>query len=141
MMNPVARISMLFLLAWLPVACASTGADSPQATSVEISFVTTDGVTVHGDLYMAGPDKAAPLILLFHQAGGDSRGEYGPIIPRLLKNGYNVMGMDQRVGGNRFGGGGAGGASAPVARFRSSPRLPAVAPGPPRHRILALAWS
>ena len=101
-MNLAARTALLFLLAWLPMSCAAAGA--PPTPSAEISAVTSDGITIHGDVYMAGDSKAAPLILLFHQAGGDSRGEYGPIIPRLLEHGYNVMGMDQRVGGSRFGG-------------------------------------
>lgn len=101
-MSLAERTAILFLLAWLPMACA--GANAPQATGVELSLVTADGVTVHGDVYMAENDKTAPLVLLFHQAGGDSRGEYGPIIPRLLEHGYNVMAVDQRVGGSRFGG-------------------------------------
>ena len=48
--------------------------------------------------------KRQPLILLFHQAGGDARGEYGPLVPRLSEAGYNVIAIDQRSGGERFGG-------------------------------------
>jgi alpha-beta hydrolase superfamily lysophospholipase len=70
----------------------------------EVSFRTSDGVTVFADLHLTRGDKKAPLILLFHQAGGDARGEYGTIVPRLLKRGFHVLAVDQRVGGERFGG-------------------------------------
>ena len=64
---------------------------------------TSDGVTVHGDVYMLeGASRSDPLILLFHQGGGDSRGEYGPIVPVLLNHGYNLVAIDQRSGGDRF---------------------------------------
>jgi pimeloyl-ACP methyl ester carboxylesterase len=64
---------------------------------------TSDGVTVHGEIYTgADTPKSAPLILLFHQGGGDSRGEYAPLVPELLAQGYNLIAIDQRVGGDRF---------------------------------------
>lgn len=54
------------------------------AEGIEVSFEATDGVTVYGDVYMAdGIPKSAPLILLFHQGGGDARGEYMPLVSRL----------------------------------------------------------
>ena len=66
-------------------------------------FITEDGVTVYGDLYLGPGGKAGPLILAFHQGGGDARGEYGPLAPRLLEQGYSVLAIDQRSGGDRFG--------------------------------------
>ena len=63
----------------------------------------SDGVVVHGEVYTAtGVDPKAPLILLFHQGAGDSRGEYTPLVPRLLDEGYNLVAIDQRRGGDRF---------------------------------------
>ncbi|HJQ39309.1 MAG TPA: alpha/beta fold hydrolase [Thermoanaerobaculia bacterium] len=44
------------------------------------------------------------MVLLFHQGGGDVRGEYGPLIPWLLESGFDVVAVDQRLGGDRFGG-------------------------------------
>ena len=41
--------------------------------------------------------------MLFHQGGGDVRGEYETIIPKLLKLGYNIIATDTRQGGTRFG--------------------------------------
>ncbi len=48
-------------------------------------------------------NKAKVTIVLFHQAGSNARGEYGPIVPVLIKEGYNVLAVDQRSGGERFG--------------------------------------
>lgn len=76
----------------------------PYRPPREVAMETTDGVTVHGDLYTASEDRAAPLVLLFHQGGGDARGEYGPLVPRLLERGYHALAIDQRRGGERLGG-------------------------------------
>ena len=78
---------------------------APQAFPAEdVEFVAADGVRVHGYLYRADAASDAPVILLFHQAGGDARGEYGPLVGRLNESGYHALAIDQRVGGNRFGG-------------------------------------
>jgi len=66
----------------------------------EIQFLTSDGVNVFGYLYRGDAEKGAPLILLFHQAGGDARGEYGTLIGPLLDSGYQAFAIDQRVGGS-----------------------------------------
>ena len=68
----------------------------------EVSFETEDGVVVFGDWYSSGADKGAPVILLFHQGGGDARGEYADIAPRLVANGFHVLAIDQRNGGEVF---------------------------------------
>ncbi|HAP59261.1 MAG TPA: hypothetical protein DCR93_07065, partial [Cytophagales bacterium] len=67
----------------------------------EITIPTPDGVTVYGDLYTV--DKANPTILLLHQGGANVRGEYHTIIPMLLEKEYNVLALDLRQGGERFG--------------------------------------
>lgn len=70
----------------------------------EVSFPAADGVRVHGDLALASGAATTPLILLFHQGGADGRGEYAPIAPRLREHGYHTLIVDQRVGGDLFGG-------------------------------------
>lgn len=75
-----------------------------NANPREVSFAAADSVVIYGDLYQAKSGKTAPLILLFHQAGSDARGEYGAIIPRLIDSGFNVLALDQRNGGDRLGG-------------------------------------
>lgn len=78
---------------------------STYSKGLEISFDTDDGVTVYGEIYkMADAPMSAPLIVLFHQGGGDTRGEYIPLVPRLLDQGYNLLAIDQRRGGDRFDG-------------------------------------
>ncbi len=85
-------------------------ADPPAAPSPapaefrQVELTADDGVTLYADLYWNRRDHEGPLILLFHQAGSNARGEYGSIIPRLLENGYNVLALDQRSGDGYFGG-------------------------------------
>lgn len=73
------------------------------ADAIEVSFETADGVRLFADLQTSVEGPSAATIMLFHQAGGDARGEYGEIAARLLANGYNVIAVDQRSGGDRFG--------------------------------------
>lgn len=73
-------------------------------TPEEIELRTTDGLVVFGDLYRSADWQTDPLILLFHQGGGNARAEYGLIIPRLTDEGYSVISIDQRRGGDMLGG-------------------------------------
>ena len=68
----------------------------------EITFKTADGITIFGDLFIM--DKDLPIILLFHQGGANARSEYKEIIPELLKEEFNLLAIDQRMGGQYFGG-------------------------------------
>ena len=70
----------------------------------EVVFESSDGVTIYGDLYGASDKLDGPVILLFHQGGGDARGEYVPIVGPLLATGATLLSIDQRRGGVRFGG-------------------------------------
>lgn len=67
----------------------------------EISFMTSDSIKIFGDLYEL--NKTSPIILLFHQGGSNARGEYTPIIPKLIDMGFNILAIDQRVGGQYYG--------------------------------------
>jgi pimeloyl-ACP methyl ester carboxylesterase len=76
-----------------------------------ISLTTSDGHKIYGHLHRpdvgvsdssSSPDEKYPLILAFHQGGSSGEAEYAPIIPRLLEEGYGVLTIDQRRGGNRF---------------------------------------
>ena len=71
------------------------------STVKEISFYTPDSIKIFGDLYEL--DKKEKTILLFHQGGSNARGEYAPIIPNLIDKGYNILAIDQRVGGQYYG--------------------------------------
>ena len=75
-----------------------------QEAAQSFELETADGITVFGDIYEPEHVKRPPLILAFHQGGGDARGEYTPIIPTLVRQGFAVMIIDQRRGGEVFGG-------------------------------------
>ena len=71
---------------------------SPLRAQEPLSFKTSDGITVYGDYY-AGKDATRPVILAFHQADFN-RLEYRDIAPRLVKEGFSVLAIDQRSGGD-----------------------------------------
>ncbi|MBV1888107.1 MAG: alpha/beta hydrolase [Urechidicola sp.] len=79
----------------------ATEKNSKGALAKEISFMTSDGIKIFGDLYEI--NKTNPVILLFHQGGSNARGEYASIIPKLIDMGFNILAIDQRVGGQYYG--------------------------------------
>ena len=102
------RFTLIILIGTLLIFSSCTN-DSPQevetsndvSNSTEVSFYTPDSIKIFGDLYES--DKEATTILLFHQGGSNARGEYAPIIPKLIEMGYNILAIDQRVGGQYYG--------------------------------------
>ncbi|MEQ8423951.1 MAG: alpha/beta hydrolase, partial [Cyclobacteriaceae bacterium] len=75
--------------------------ENPKQDSSEISYYTSDSVRIFGDLYEV--NKNAASVLLFHQGGSNSRAEYKAIIPELNQQGFNVLTIDQRTGGQLYG--------------------------------------
>ncbi|EDP70725.1 hypothetical protein FBALC1_08198 [Flavobacteriales bacterium ALC-1] len=71
--------------------------------SIEIHFLTSDSIKIYGDLYEIS--KIAPTLLIFHQGGSNTRAEYKSIIPVLKNEGFNILTIDQRVGGQYYYGG------------------------------------
>jgi len=67
-----------------------------QSAKKTITFKSTDGLLITGDLYHSS-DKDAPYIILYHQARY-SRGEYLEIAPKLNAMGFNCLAVDQRSG-------------------------------------------
>ena len=67
-----------------------------------VSFEASDGAEVFANLYAAG-DTSKPIVLLFHQADYNKE-EYAGIAPRLVEAGFNALAVDQRSGGNAYGG-------------------------------------
>lgn len=65
-----------------------------------VELKAADGRPVFGTFYPVDNPKA--LILLFHQAGSSS-GEYATIAPRLQREGYASLAIDQRIGGELYG--------------------------------------
>jgi pimeloyl-ACP methyl ester carboxylesterase len=94
-----------------PEFSASVASEADVENREPISVQTSDGHVVYGYLHRptelsgATPDssrKKFPLILAFHQGGSSGEAEYAPIIPRLQDEGFGVLTIDQRRGGNRF---------------------------------------
>ncbi len=80
-----------------------TGCSAPRPEAGPLSLTAADGLTVYADWHHASVGAPVGTIALFHQGGGDVRGEYERILPRLLALGYDVVAADLRRGGNRFG--------------------------------------
>lgn len=92
----------MFRLDVLAIGCAILAALCPAALASErLTLKAADGVVVHGSFYPAS-GVARATILLFHQAASN-RAEYAETAPRLAKAGYDVIAIDQRSGGPRFG--------------------------------------
>ncbi len=77
---------------------------SPAARAETVTTKAADGITVYGEAYYGGLPATAPMISLFHQAGSNGRGEYGPLTGWLNDLGYRAIAWDQRSGNGHFGG-------------------------------------
>jgi dienelactone hydrolase len=97
------RAAALALLAL--AACQQKPATMPsetRAVSAEpVTLRAADGVKVAG--VHLGVERPKALILLFHQAES-GKDEYALIAPRLANWGYASLRIDQRAGGDLFGG-------------------------------------
>lgn len=88
------RSLLLFIL--LILGSIALAGCSNSVTPEKVIFKASDGVEVTADLYLT-KDQTAPFIILYHQATY-SRGEYGEIAPKLVRQGYNCLAVDQRSG-------------------------------------------
>lgn len=93
-MRGLILVSMAFVL------CLNLKSQS-VSISKEIHFYASDSLKIYGDLYHV--DHNRPVILLFHQARANGRGEYGELVRTLLDKNYNLLILDQRSGGQVFG--------------------------------------
>jgi dienelactone hydrolase len=81
------------------LACAMFAA---SVSAEPVVLTAADGVKVHGEVWRASGTKV-PVILAFHQAESNTS-EYSTIAPRLAAAGFTVLAIDQRSGGDYFGG-------------------------------------
>lgn len=95
----------LFLIFVLILSCETPAADTsdsePGRIDTEISFTTEDSIKIYGNFIPLS--KGGTTLLLFHQGGSNARAEYSTIIPRLVGQGFNVLTIDQRRGGQLYG--------------------------------------
>lgn len=81
------------------LACALVAV---AAVAEPVVLTAADGLKVHAEVWRAAGAKA-PVILAFHQAESNTS-EYSTIGPRLAAAGFTVLAIDQRSGGDYFGG-------------------------------------
>lgn len=76
---------------------------APRITGAQqaVQFKAGDGTAIYG-AYYAAAGSSRPMILLFHQAGSNHF-EYSGIAPKLVKEGFNCLAIDQRWGGKMWG--------------------------------------
>jgi dienelactone hydrolase len=96
------------MAALLLAVLALAGCNRPVAPKADVSARTeqvvlnaADGVQIYGSF--STPEHPRAIILLFHQAGS-GQGEYLTIVPRLTAQGFATLAIDQRSGGDMFGG-------------------------------------
>jgi len=75
---------------------------SEKTVNHEVSYSSSDNITVFADHHQQ-ESKSIATIILFHQARGSAQGEYASIIPKLMNEGFNVLAVDLRNGGDLFG--------------------------------------
>lgn len=80
---------------------ANVPKESRSISAEPVTLVAADGVKIAG--VHTGVEKPKALILLFHQAES-GKDEYATIAPRLATWGYASLRIDQRAGGELFGG-------------------------------------
>lgn len=66
-----------------------------------VVLIAADGVRVYG-MYASAGSRAKAIILLFHMARSNY-GEYEPIVPTLVAQGYDCLAIDQRSGAPAWG--------------------------------------
>nr|WP_279639197.1 alpha/beta fold hydrolase [Sphingomicrobium sediminis] len=79
------------------------GNETSRSTEVVLTARSSDGVTVYGTPYYGDLPPNAPLAVLFHQGGGDARGEYAELAEFFHAQGFRAIAWDLRMGGDRFG--------------------------------------
>ena len=100
MINIQRTCILLYISVLIPLIVHPQNEITNQTDYKEVTILTADGVTVYGDLYTN--NKNLSTILLFHQGGANARGEYNTIIPKLINEGFNILAIDQRVGGSSY---------------------------------------
>ncbi len=97
------KFIQFFCLTEVLIFCVITvSAQDPYGLETQpVQFKARDGVTISGDVHHS--DSGRVMILLCHQGGSNARGEYGSTFPRLAAEGYSVMAIDLRSGGDLYG--------------------------------------
>jgi pimeloyl-ACP methyl ester carboxylesterase len=87
----------LWLSLLLALPLAADAGETARRTSLPVSFETSDGFVLKGDLTSA-TDTNAPVAILLHMYRSD-RSAWAPLVPDLVAAGFTVLAIDQRAHG------------------------------------------
>lgn len=94
------EVEMSVRILWLClllVPLAAGAEETRRPLSLPVSFETSDGFVLKGDLTSAA-DADAPAAILLHMYGSD-RSAWAPLVPELVAAGFTVLAIDQRAHG------------------------------------------
>ena len=95
------KLAVAFVV--LTTSLVVEGRPAKAQTTREIEFQTSDQLTIFGDFHASAKAPPRALLIVVHQGDGSARGDYGPIVPRLIREGFDVLAIDSRLGGELFG--------------------------------------
>jgi len=91
------RVLVLWLSLLLALPLAAAAGEASRQPSLPVSFETSDGFVLKGDLTSAA-DTNAPVAILLHMYRSN-RSAWAPLVPDLLAAGFTVLAIDQRAHG------------------------------------------
>ena len=89
------RALWLCLVLAIPLAAGAEG--TRRQLSLPVSFETSDGFVLKGDL-TSSADTRAPVAILLHMYRSN-RSAWAPLVPELIAAGFTVLAIDQRAHG------------------------------------------
>lgn len=104
------RSLTLTCLALLLTSCGPAGDEAtaePERPHIEVDdmvLALPEGERAHATFHSAATQTPVASLLLLHQARGDARGEYGPVVEEFARAGFDLLMLDMRSGGDLFGG-------------------------------------
>lgn len=90
-------VRALWLCLLLAIPLAADAEKARTQLSMSVSFETSDGFVIEGDLTSAA-DTSAPIAILLHMYNSD-RSAWAPLVPGLVEAGFTVLAIDQRAHG------------------------------------------
>jgi pimeloyl-ACP methyl ester carboxylesterase len=90
-------VRTLWLCLFLALPLAASAEETRRPFSLPVSFETSDGFVLKGDL-TSSADANAPIAILLHMYRSN-RSAWAPLVPELAAAGFTVLAIDQRAHG------------------------------------------
>ncbi len=99
------RITLWLTILSVSLAAFAGAAWAQPPSAEQVTFTTSDGVTISATLHHPSPGTRVPCVILLHQNKSD-RSSWAQLIPLLLQNNYAALALDLRGHGasTNFGG-------------------------------------